>query len=94
MASRPTPLKIEVKFGRRADGGLEAWCDKIPAFFLSHSDPVRVVEDVEAALATILSAMYGVTMQVSRLSDLDEAEPEMPAHLCGTQEYVGLTNAH
>ena len=91
MASQPASFKIEVKFRRREDSGLEASCEKLPAFFLSHSDPVRVLADVEPALMVILSSMYGIQMRVERLFDLDEPTPAMPPELCGSRDYVGLS---
>ncbi len=91
MASKPAPFKLEVNFRRREDNGLEASCDKLPAFFLSHSDPALVVADVEPALTVILSAMYGIDMRVVRLREFHGEQQAMPALLCGSQEYVGLT---
>ena len=91
MASKPAPFKIEVNFRPREDDGLEAYCDKLPAFFLSHSNPALVIADVEPALAVILSAMYGTSMRVERLREFHESQPTMPAVLRGPREYVGLT---
>ena len=74
MASRaPSNFVIHVRFEERDDGGLQAYCDKVPNFFLSHSDSKKVHADVEPALETILSAMYGTPMRVTRLPELDEA---------------------
>lgn len=93
MASRPAqPVIIEVKFEGRDDGGLRAYCDNVPGFVLSHADPEAVLADVEPALETILSAMYGMDVCV-RKAETVGAEgniTSMPAHLCGAAQYVGL----
>jgi hypothetical protein len=99
MASRYPlgPFELEVRFERRADGGLRARCEKVPGFLLSNKDPSKVLGDVENALSVMLTEMFGVPMEVKRLRDLDEArEPEsqMPAHLCGPQSYVGLAHCN
>lgn len=88
---------IEVLFEKREDGGLRARCDKVPNFYLSHSDPELVRADVEPALATILSDMFGLPVSVERLPDIDEAlrdQPSFPAHLCNHGRYLGQTEAH
>ena len=98
MASR-APLSafiIQVAFEAREDGGLRATCEKVPNFFLSHSDPELVRADVVPALSVILSDMFGVPMQVEPLRDLEDArgddvEHMMPAHLCNRQNYVGIS---
>jgi hypothetical protein len=89
------PFKLEVKLEERPDGGLRARCEKVPGFLLSHKNPQKVLEDIEPALETILSEMFGVRMRVARLRELEEvadAQLSMPAHLCGFQSYVGLTD--
>jgi hypothetical protein len=96
MASRPLvkPFVINVNFERREDGGLRATCDKVPTFFLSHSDPDLVVADVVPALRVILTAMFDAPMDVEALSDIADARnvgSAIPAHLCSPQSYVGLS---
>lgn len=101
MASRPPgPFVLEVTFEPREDGGLRAYCDKVPGFVLSHSNAEAVLNDVEPALETILSAMYGMKVKVS------QAEPVLvtnqtaqkiellPAYMCGTTQYVGVRANH
>lgn len=97
MASQaPQNFVIYVRFESRPDGGLRAFCDKVPNFYLSHSDSAKVMADVEPALATILSAMYGLQMSVTRLPEVDEAldhQVIMPeAYLHGS--YLGAIEAH
>lgn len=95
MTSRPKgPFILEVTFENRDDGGLRAYCDKVPGFVLSHSDRDAVLADVEPALETILSAMYGMTVCVRKAEPMEpDAAPEMPAYLCGAAQYVGLSHA-
>ena len=97
MASRaPSEFVIHVRFEDRDDGGLRAFCDKIPNFFLSHSDPAKVQGDVELALEVILSAMYGMTMRVTRLPEVDEAlDHQIPLpHAFKQESYLGAIGAH
>lgn len=94
MASRaPSNFVIHVRFEPRNDGGLQAFCDKVPNFFLSHSDPEKVHADVEPALQVILSEMYGMPMQVTRLPEVDEVldhQPPLP-HALKQESYLGTT---
>jgi hypothetical protein len=94
MASRAPlgPFIICVTFEPREDGGLRAYAEKVPGFLLSHSDPEKVMRDVESALSVILTEMYGAPIQVTQAVELDDAIPKMPAHLCGSQSYVGLAS--
>lgn len=95
MASRPKgPFIVEVTFETRDDGGLRAYCDKVPGFILSHRDADLVLADVEPALETILSAMYEMPMKVRKAEHIGlEPDPSLPAHLCGPAQYVGVLNA-
>ena len=93
MASRaPSKFVIHVRFEDRDDGGLRAYCDKIPNFFLSHSDPAKVQADIEPALEVILSAMYDMPMKVTRLPEVDEAlDHQMPLpHQIRQESYLGI----
>jgi hypothetical protein len=60
-------IKIVVCFEERADGGLRAWSDDVPGFVLSHPDKEAVLDDVEPALETILSSIYGAPVMVAPL---------------------------
>lgn len=90
MASRPNEFIFYVMFEDREDGGLRARCADIPNFYLSHSNPDLVREDVVPAMETILSEMYGVPMRVRRVPELKEAlDHQMPLpHICA-QSYLG-----
>lgn len=66
---RDEMLKITVRFQRRDDGGLRAWSDDVPGFVLSHPDADAVLADVEPALETILSEMYGARVTVAPLAE-------------------------
>ncbi len=92
MASRPeSPVIVKVRFESRDDGGLRAYSDSVPGFVLSHRDADLVRADVEPALETILSAMYGMPMRVLKATHVDDDAFNMPAHLCGPVPYVGLS---
>lgn len=93
VASRaPTEFVIHVRFEDREDGGLRAFCDKVPNFFLSHQNADLVQRDVEPALEVILTAMYGMPMTVRRLPELDEAmDHQMPLpHQIRQESYLGI----
>jgi len=97
VASRaPEAFVIHVRFECREDGGLRAFCDKVPNFFLSHSDPDKVHADIEPALQVILSEMYGMPMRVTRLPEVDEAlDRQIPLpHALKQESYLGAIEAH
>lgn len=96
MASHaPSPFVIHVRFEEREGGGIRAFCDKVPNFFLSHSDPEKVVADIEPALSVILSEMFGLPMKVTRLPEIDEAlEHQIPLpHVIRQEAYLGSIGA-
>ena len=94
MASQfPAECGLIVRFEPREDGGLIATCDKVPNFCLSHSDGKAVYADVIPALEAILSAMYGMKMEVRWLPDPDESlgkQLPMPPLVGGEQIYQGV----
>ena len=97
MASRaPEQFVLHVRFQDRDDGGLRAFCDNVPNFFLSHSDREKVLADVEPALQTILSAMYGLQMRVTRLPEMEEALDHQMVIAATYQQgsYLGAVEAH
>lgn len=85
-------LKLTVRFARRDDGGLRAWCDDLPGFVLSHSDPLAVIEDVEPALEAMLSAKYECKVRVYALTPPESFELTsqlpMPAFMIPQREYA------
>lgn len=89
--------KIVVRFEEREDGGLRAYSDDVPGFVLSHSNGELVVADVVPALEGILSAMYGIEVEVDPLESLRDlcVEPTRPSlgstgrEIPRNQEYVG-----
>ena len=82
-------------FEEREDGGLCAHSPQVPNFRLSHSDPELVRKDVEPALETILSDMYGMPMSVRRVPELSEAlEHQIPMPHVIAQSYLGSIDAH
>jgi len=95
MASKPDQFVLHVIFEEREDGGLRARCPAVPNFLLSHSDPELLLKDVEPALETILSDMYGVPMRVRRLPEKSEVlDHQIPLpHVIAQQSYVGELEA-
>lgn len=97
MASKaPATFVLHVRFEPRDDGGLRAYCDKVPNFFLSHSNAAKVHADIEPALQTILSEMYGMPMRVTRLPEVDEALDHqfVLPHAVMQESYLGAVEAH
>lgn len=95
MASQfPAECGLNVRFKLRDDGGLIATCDKVPNFYLSHSNAEAVYADVIPALEAILSEMYGVQMEVVPLPGPDESvgrQMPIPALVGdGEQIYKGV----
>ena len=94
MPSDAPPLLIHVHFEARSDGGLRAWSDDVPGFALSHSNPALVLADVEPVLEVMLSEWCKRPIKVYRTAAPgreDELDPVMPAFLCGSKDYVGLS---
>jgi len=92
MASKaPKEFIFYVIFEDREDGGLRARSPQVPNFYLSHSNADLVRKDVEPALATILSEMYGLPMSVRHVPALSEVlDQQIPMpHVCDQQSYVG-----
>lgn len=85
-------LKIVVRFEQRGDGGLRAWSDDLPGFILSHSDAQAVLEDVEPALETMLSAKFECAVKVFRLTPAEQFELTrefpLPAFMIPQREYA------
>jgi hypothetical protein len=95
MASKPEQFVLHVIFEEREDGGLRARCLDVPNFYLSHSDRELVLKDVEPALETILSDMYGVPIRVRRLPEKSEVlDHQMPLpDVFSQQSYAGQLEA-
>lgn len=64
---RQKKYKVTVRFRRRDDGGLRAYCSEVPGFFLSSVDRQAVMRDVIPALELLLKGNFNVTAQVSPL---------------------------
>ena len=72
-ARQKRSARLTVNFMPREDGGLRAYSDDIPELVLSHANAQAVLDDVEPALAMILSAKLGYRVKVSPLVGLREA---------------------
>ncbi len=85
-------LKLVVRFAEREDGGLRAWCDELPGFVLSHSDPQAVLADVETVLETMLAAKYSCPVKVYPLTPPEHfeltQELPIPAFMVPQREYA------
>lgn len=64
---RPFKSRLTVRFCRRDDGGLRAYCSEVPGFFLSGTDRRAVMHDVIPALELLLKANFNLDTQVSPL---------------------------
>lgn len=88
----PLPMKIEVTFQPRDDGGLRAFCESLPGFVMSHSNAALLLADVEPVLETMLSSVMGCRVVVTPMIDVAEAlgvhAPQSPVPL-EHREYVG-----
>lgn len=95
---RPFKGKVTVRFRRRDDGGLRAYCSEVPGFFLSSIDRRAVMHDVIPALEFLLKSNFNLDAQVSPLGHgifelIERSQPpqldEMAAVLNEyVQEYV------
>ena len=85
-------MKLTVRFSRRDDGGLRAWCDDLPGFILSHSDATAVMSDVEPALEAMLASKYGCPVKVYPLTPPEDfdltLELPLPAFMIPQREYA------
>lgn len=76
-------FNVDVKFERRPDGGLRAWCDDVPGFVLSNANPDMVIAEVPEVLSVILSGMMNGKVSVTPTVDIAEllglADPTFPA---------------
>lgn len=85
-------LKLTVRFEKRDDGGLRAWCDDLPGFVLSHSNAEALIKDVEPALEAMLTAKYECTVKVYPLTQPERfdlaPETPMPAFMVPKREYA------
>ncbi len=91
--NRPFKGRVTVRFRRRDDGGLRAYCSEVSGFFLSSINRRDVMHDVIPALEMLLGANYNLQVQVSPLGYgiyelIDQPQtdiPDVPGYL---QEYV------
>jgi hypothetical protein len=94
---RPSKGKLTVRFRRRDDGGLRAYCSEVPGFFLSSIERRAVMNDVIPALEMLLKANFDLAVQVSPLGygiyelierELASSGPEIPDVPEYFREYV------
>lgn len=64
---RQKKYKVTVRFRRRDDGGLRAYCSEVPGFFLASADKRGLMRDVIPALELLIKRNFNVDAQVSPL---------------------------
>lgn len=89
--------KVTVRFRRRDDGGLRAYCSEVPGFFLSSIEKRAVMHDVIPALEMLLAANFNLRVQVAPLGyglyeliEQPQASDMIPDVAEYEQEYVVL----
>jgi len=84
--------KIVVHFERREDGGVQAYCNEVPGFVLSHRDLIALLADIQPALDGILSVQFEQPIVTTPLEDirsyLESCGVLEPRHLPEIVEYV------
>jgi hypothetical protein len=73
---------ITVHFERRDDGGLKAFCEAVPGFYLSGADPREVLADVVPVIETLMRRNVGLDVEAVPLQyarfELRERTPSNP----------------
>lgn len=61
---RKFKTRLTVRFVKRDDGGLRAYCEAVPGFYLSGLDRRAVMRDVAPALAALMKANLDIPVRV------------------------------
>jgi hypothetical protein len=89
---RQRKYKVTVRFRRRDDGALRAYCSEVPGFFLASADKRALMRDVIPALELLIKRNFNVDARVSPLGygiyelvestqiDPSEIVPDMPEY--------------
>lgn len=56
--------KVTVRFVKRDDGGLRAFCEAVPGFYLSGKDPRAVLRDVAPAIERLFKHNLELDVEV------------------------------
>jgi hypothetical protein len=84
--------KVTVRFVKRDDGGLRAFCDAVPGFYLSGKDPRAVLRDVVPAIERLFKHNLDLDVQVFPLKhavyELRERMPSVPDSIPEERDYV------
>lgn len=87
---RPYKHMIVVRFVKRDDGGLRAYCEDIPGFFLSGANPRDVLADVPPVIETLMRRNVGLDVEAVPLQharfELRERIPAAPP--AGIPEHI------
>lgn len=92
-------MNLLVRFEDRPDGGLRAFCDQVPGFGLSSSDPERVKKQVPVVLKHLLARKYKAAvdlMEVERSPDvieLYELDEQAGQQGASEKQYTAVTAA-
>ena len=76
---RPYKDKVTVRFVKRDDGGLRAFCEAVPGFYLSGADPRAVLRDVVPAIEALMRRNVGLNVEVVALQYAHYELRERPA---------------
>lgn len=64
ITNRKFKEKVTVRFVKRDDGGLQAFCETVPGFCLSGADRSAVYRDVIPALEALVAHNLDIKVQV------------------------------
>ena len=64
IKNRKFKEKVTVRFKKRDDGGLQAFCDAVPGFCLSGRDRAAVFRDVIPALEALVAHNLDISVEV------------------------------
>jgi len=67
IAHRKFVAKLTVRFTKRDDGGLRAYCDDVTGFYLSGYDRRAVISDVVPALEALVRTNFDIDVNVTPL---------------------------
>ena len=88
---RQFATKVTVRFVKREDGGLRAYCDEVDGFFLSGADPRAVMRDVIPAIELLLKVNLEIPVNVLPLGygvyHLKESSPPSIEQVVDRPEY-------
>lgn len=92
ITNRKFKDKVTVRFVKRDGGGLQAFCDVVPGFYLSGGDPRAVMRDVVPAIEMLMEHNVGIEVKVWPLRAGDyqmvERDENEPADIPEERDYL------